>query len=152
MNCCRKYLEYDPDYTRQLTPDNTKDEDDEERYYSDERTTEEDEDEDMDEEEAREDDNTDESLDPDDEEWLNSEDRRTLGLPPTDTEQSSESERAATPGVSKEVGKLSLDDDQLTEHETGGEEEVQIVGEVQYQSDDEQPKVRKNRKSTQRRN
>ena len=161
MNCCRKYLEYDPDYTRQLTPDNTRDEDEEERYYSDEMTTEEDEDEDMedeededddmDEEEEREDDNTDDSLDPDDDE-LDSEGTRTLGLPPTDTEQSSESERAATPGVSKEVGKLSLDDDQLTEHETGGEDEVQIVGEVQYQSDDEQPKARKNRKPTQRRN
>ena len=155
MNCCRKYLEYDPDYTRQLTPDNTRDEDEEERYYSDEMTTEEDEDEgmeeeeeeddDMSEEEEREDDNTDESLDPEDDE-LDSEGQRTLGLPPTDTEQSSENERAATPGVSKEVGKLSLDDDQLDEQETGEEEEVQIVGEVQHQSEGKKQKGRPNRK------
>ena len=129
MNCCRKYLEYDPDYTRQLTPDNTKDDeetDDDERNYSEGRPSEED-----------------ESLDPDDEEDLNSEDRRQLGLYPYDTDQSTEEsspepdkqvqnrdknthntekrdtktpntsreegpkeiERVATPGVSKEVGK-----------------------------------------------
>ena len=95
--------------------------------------------------------NTDESLDPDDEDDLNSEDRRQLGMSPYDTEHSTENERAATPGVSKEVGKLSLDDDQLTEQDEGDEDEVQIVGEVQYQSDDEKPWVRKNRKPTQRR-
>ena len=160
MNCCRKYLEYDPDYTRQLTPDNTRDEDEEERYYSDETTTEEDEDEgmgeeeeeddDMTEEEEMEDDNTDESLDHEEYD-VDSEGHRTLGLPPTDTERSSENERVATPGVSKEVGKLSLDDDQPTEQEAKAEEEVQIVGEVQHQSDDERPIGRKNRKPTQRR-
>ena len=72
--------------------------------------------------------------------------------PNTSQEESlKEIERVATPGVSKEVGKLSLDDDQLTKQETGDEDEVQIVGEVQYQSDDEKPRVRKNRKPTQRR-
>ena len=155
MNCCRKYLEYDPDYTRQLTPDNTRDEDEEEQYYSDETPTEEDEDEDMEEEEEEdddmEDDNTNESSDHGSYD-VDSDGHRTLGLPPTDTERSAENERAATPGVSKEVGKLSLDDDQPKEREEEGEEEVQIVGEVQHQSDDEQPKARKNRKPTQRRN
>ena len=150
MNCCRKYLEYDPDYTRQLTPDNTAEDDDEERYYSDERTTEEDEDEDMDEEEARDEDNTDESLDPDDKDDLNSEDRRQLGMSPYDTEHSTENERAATPGVSKEVGKLSLDDDQLTEQETDDEDEVQIIEEVEYHSDHKKPRVIGNGRPTQR--
>ena len=155
MNCCRKYLEYDPDYTRQLTPDNTRDDDEEEHYYSDEIPTEEDEDEDMDENEEEdydmEEENTTESSDHGSYD-VDSDGHRTLGLPPTETERSSENERAATPGVSKEVGKLSLDDVQPNEQETEEEEEVQIVGEVQHQSDDEQPKVRKNRKPTQRRN
>ena len=155
MNCCRKYLEYDPDYTRQLTPDNTRDEDEEEHYYSDEIPTEEEEDEDTDENEEEdydmEEENTNESSDHGSYD-VDSDGHRTLGLPPTETERSSENERAATPGVSKEVGKLSLDDVQPNEQETEEEEEVQIVGEVQHQSDDEQPKVRKNRKPTQRRN
>ena len=159
MNCCRKYLEYDPDYTRQLTPDNTRDDDDEDHYYSDETPTEDDEDEDEDM-----DDNEEEDYDMEEENTTESSDHasydvdsdgvshKTLGLPPYDTERSSENERAATPGVSKEVGKMSLDDVQPDEQEMEEEEEVQIVGEVQHQSDDEQPKVRKNRKPTQRRN
>ena len=157
MNCCRKYLEYDPDYTRQLTPDNTRDDDEEEHYYSDEIPTEEEEDEDTDE-------NEEEDYDMEEENTTESSDHgsfdvdsdgvshKALGLPPYDTERSSENERAATPGVSKEVGKLSLDDVQPDEQEMEEEEEVQIVGEVQHQTDDEQPKVRKNRKPTQRRN
>ena len=189
MNCCRKYLEYDPDYTRQLTPDNTEedeDSDEEEHDYSKGRPSEEDEY--MDEEDEGDEEDTDESLDLDDEEDLNSEERRQLGLYPYDTYQSTdesspepdkqvqnrdnnthnteemdtntpntsqeeslkEIERVVTPGVSNEVGKLSLEDDQLTEQEMDVENEVQIVGEVEYQSDDEKPRVRKNRKPTQR--
>ena len=59
-------------------------------------------------------------------------------------------ERVETPGVSNEVGKLSLEEDQLIEHDMDVDNEVQIVGEVQHQSDDEEPRVRKNRKPTQR--
>ena len=61
-----------------------------------------------------------------------------------------ESNRAATPGVSNDVGKLSLDDDQPTEHKKNVDDEVQIVGEVAHLSDDDKPRVRKNRKPTQR--
>ena len=191
MNCCRKYLEYDPDYTRQLTPDNTEedeDTEDDEHDYSEGRSSEEDED--MDEEEERDEENTDPnfSLDIDDEDDLCSEERRQLGLYPYDTYQSTEEsspepdkqvqnrdtnahnteemdtktpntsqeeslkeiERVVTPGVSNEVGKLSLEEDQLVKQEMDVENEVQIVGEVEYQSDDEKPKVRKKRKPTQR--
>ena len=71
--------------------------------------------------------------------------------PNTSQEESlKEIERVVTPGVSNEVGKLSLEEDQLVKQEMDVENEVQIVGEVQYQSDDEKPKVRKNRKPTQR--
>ena len=72
--------------------------------------------------------------------------------PNTSQEESlKEIERVATPGVSKEVGKLSLDDDQLTEQEMDAENKVQIVGEVEYHSDHEKPKVIGNRRPTQRR-
>ena len=188
MNCCRKYLEYDPDYTRQLTPDNTEedeDTEDDEQEYSEGRSSEEDED--MDEEEERDEENTDPnfSLDIEDEDDLCSEERRQLGLYPYDTYQSTEEsspeldkqvqnrdtnteemdtktpntsqeeslkeiDRAATPGVSNDVGKLSLDDDHPTEQGMDVEDEVQIVGEVEHRSDDEKPRVRKNRKPTQR--
>ena len=188
MNCCRKYLEYDPDYTRQLTPENTEedeDTEDDEQDISEEISSEEDED--MDEEEEREEENSDPnfSLDIDNDDDLDSEERRGLGLYPYDTYQSTEgsspepntqvqnrddnteemdtkppntshednlkeSNRAATPGVSNDVGKLSLDDDQPTEHKKNVDDEVQIVGEVAHPSDDDKPRVRKNRKPTQR--
>ena len=72
--------------------------------------------------------------------------------PNTSQEESlKENERVARPGVSKEVGKLSLDDDQLTEQEMDVENEVQIVGEVEYYSDEEKQRVIGNRRPTQRR-
>ena len=188
MNCCRKYLEYDPDYTRQLTPENTEedeDTEDDEQDVSEEISSEEDED--MDEEEEREEENSEPnfSLDIDNDDDLDSEERRGLGLYPYDTYQSTEgsspepntqvqnrddnteemdtkppntshednlkeSNRAATPGVSNDVGKLSLDDDHPTEQGMDVEDEVQIVREVEHRSDDEKPRVRKNRKPTQR--
>ena len=92
MNCCRKYLEYDPDYTRQLTPENSDDEhdsEDDEGDYSEELPSLDKED-DMEEEDERDEEDTDESLDPDNEEWLNSEERRQLGMYPYDTYQSTD--------------------------------------------------------------
>ena len=71
--------------------------------------------------------------------------------PITSQEESvKELERVVTPRVSNEVGKLSLEEDQLIEQEMDVDNEVQIVGEVQHQSDDQEPRVRKNRKPTQR--
>ena len=50
------------------------------------------------------------------------------------------------PGVSNDVRKLSLEDNQIDEQNIDVNEEVQIVGEVQYTD----TKIRKNRKPTQR--
>ena len=62
----------------------------------------------------------------------------------TKNETNNTTERALTPGVSNEVGKLSLDDDQAQQMEM--DDEVQVFGVVQYSD----TKVRKKQKPNQR--